>query len=306
MPQQPTPVAPKAVQPSQSPNAVPPQQIPNHAGMHPTPIPNHAGFASAPPQHQMVGQTATAADAPTPNPAMALGSPDPFIALSGMNKVQVSEKVRALEAVIGWEQNNVFRIKNEFGADVMVAKEETEWYKRNCCLGDCRPWDVDVALCPVAGAPPAPFIHLQRKWSLTCCCIGRPKVTVTDVTTNQKLGSVSDPWHCCDVTFVIRDHQGRKIMRVRGGGCQCGWCCHCPCGPCRKIKFPVFDAKTGREIASIRHEWGGLFKSMCTDADDYWIDFGEVQDPRWKSLLIATALFLDFRYFSRGADGLAA
>jgi len=38
------------------------------------------------------------------------------------------------------------------------------------------------------------------------------------------------------------------------------------------------------------------------DADTYVVDFKEVSHPEWKAMLIAVAVFFDFRFFTTGGQ----
>lgn len=55
----------------------------------------------------------------------------------------------------------------------------------------------------------------------------------------------------------------------------------------------------------------GIFRkkvpSCCTfflapDVDNYKVEFGKVQHPEYRALLIAMAIFIDFRYFNENSN----
>merc|ERR1712178_11183 len=79
----------------------------------------------------------------------------------------------------------------------------------------------------------------------------RPPVEMVDMTTNEKVGSIQDPFACCDLTFNINDPIGDPALKATGGCCQWGLCCPLPCGPCSRVSFPITDAKTGSEVGHV-------------------------------------------------------
>lgn len=61
--------------------------------------------------------------------------------------------------------------------------------------------------------------------------------------------------------------------------------------------FPIKDAK-GREAGKITKKWGGVLKEMFTDADTFALDYaGHPWTKEEKSILLATAVSIDFDYF---------
>lgn len=61
----------------------------------------------------------------------------------------------------------------------------------------------------------------------------------------------------------------------------------------------MFDAKTDQEVGLIEKKVPSCIKFLFAgDVDNYKIEFGQVQNPQYKALLIAMAIFIDFRYFN--------
>mmetsp|Transcript_21879 Transcript_21879/g.68786 ORF Transcript_21879/g.68786 Transcript_21879/m.68786 type:complete len:153 (-) Transcript_21879:42-500(-) len=139
---------------------------------------------------------------------------------------------------------------------------------------------------------------MQRDWTCTCCCFNRPAVDMTDAKTGQKIGSISDPFACCDLAFQVRDAHGEPARKVKGGCCQCGLCCPLPCGPCAEVNFNVEDMN-GNQVGSLKKKVPGCCKFfLAPDVDHFDVDFGGVSDPSQRALLLGLAIFMDFRYFS--------
>lgn len=225
--------------------------------------------------------------------------------LQKMNVMQVQEKASVVEAVTALlgaevEMANKYRILDGEGQEVFYAVEKTGCLTRNakscCCLADCLPWDLDIYY--TEGGANSLAYTLQRPCTYTCCCLNRPVVEMADGE-GLKLGSIRDPFACCDITFSMRDAQDNDTIQARGGCCQWGLCCPLPCGPCSKVQFDLGDAVSGKPVGSMEKQVPSCCKFLfASDVDNYKVDMGMVVDPRQKALLMALAIFVDFRYFS--------
>mmetsp|Transcript_47876 Transcript_47876/g.126900 ORF Transcript_47876/g.126900 Transcript_47876/m.126900 type:complete len:210 (-) Transcript_47876:21-650(-) len=180
------------------------------------------------------------------------------------------------------------------------AHEKTGFCKRQCqngCIKDCVGFELDMTY--TARGSHEPFLHVKRHSSCTCCCLNRPVLEVTDSTTGQALGSIRNPFRCCNLVFNMRDLNEQDVLVAEGGCCQWGLLCPLPCGPCSEVRFPIRDAQTGAPVAEIQKKVPSCLKFMfASDVDNYKIEFGNVQNPQYKALVMAMALFIDFRYFN--------
>eukprot|EP00928_Gymnodinium_smaydae_P024079 TRINITY_DN1960_c1_g2_i1.p1 TRINITY_DN1960_c1_g2~~TRINITY_DN1960_c1_g2_i1.p1 ORF type:complete len:482 (-),score=63.49 TRINITY_DN1960_c1_g2_i1:231-1676(-) len=159
-----------------------------------------------------------------------------------------------------------------------------------------------------------PCLYLERPVALDCYCFCRPYVDVYDVRNGVKvkLGIISDPWHCLDMTFHIHvgpnaTEESWPTLIVRGAGCQPGADCDCCCGccgrTCREAYLEVINPKKDdKTVAFITKGWAGAGKETFTNANNYYVDFGEIKDPSCKALLLATTLFVNYRFFE-GTSG---
>jgi len=124
----------------------------------------------------------------------------------------------------------------------------------------------------------------------------------------HKIGSIKDPCALCpgNMTFEIRDHNDEALLYAESGLCQWGLCCPMPCGPCKKVEFPVKDT-SGNQVGTMEKHMKGCLKtclcSMCyEDVENYKVYAKNVKDARAKTLLMGLAIFTDFRYFSNTGD----
>lgn len=170
----------------------------------------------------------------------------------------------------------------------------------NQCFGDCAPWNLDILYTGQGTAKSA--FHLERPWTCTCCCFNRPVVNVLDAVTGATVGSISDPFTCCSTAFTVRDARGRRVLSADGGCCQPGLWCPCPLGPCARVDLGVTDAESGARVGHVRKRLPGCCMwLLAPDVDNYEIDFGAVRSPAYKTLLMALAIFMDFRYFNNSS-----
>lgn len=63
--------------------------------------------------------------------------------LTLIDQLLIHQKVEMLEALIGFETNNKFTIKNSIGQKVYYAVEDTDCLTRNCC-GPIRPFEIKI------------------------------------------------------------------------------------------------------------------------------------------------------------------
>lgn len=244
---------------------------------------------------------------------MAPGMPqhagmDGFAILDQMATAEVKEKIlwgEVLTQFVGVEVDfaNKYAVLDAQGQEVFFFAEQTDFCKRQMkrgCCADCVGWDVDV-LTTYAGQK-TKFMQMKRESTATCCCFNRPLTDISDYN-GVKIGSIRDPWACCDLTFQLNGPDGEEAMQVRGGCCQCGMICPLPCGPCAEVHFTIVDSKTQDEVGHITKKVPSCFKFLVdSEVDNYKIDFAKVTVPQWKAIVLALSVFIDFRYFSETQD----
>lgn len=227
--------------------------------------------------------------------------------LQKAQKIEVHEKVSLLEAataIMGQEieMGNKYKVfagsEKDTGREIFFAAESTGFCTRQLkqCCGDCAPWDLQV-LYTEDGKSDLAF-KIERGWTLTCCCFNRPVATMTDADGN-KIGSLRDPFACCDLTFSIRDEHNHDKIHAKGGCCQWGLCLPLPCGPCSTVSFRLEDASSGKALGDIEKKVPSCCSFLfASDVDNYKVDLGSISDPRLKALVMALSIFIDFRYFN--------
>jgi len=234
-----------------------------------------------------------------------LAAPPAVQAMRAVSRIEVQEKVNAIEAgaaLLGQEvemPNRYAVIDGATHQQVFFAVEQTGFVQRQLkqCFGDCTPWNLDIFYTG-RGAPQKAF-HVERPATCTCCCFNRPAAGVYDATSGRVLGSISDPCTCLSTYFTVRDESGRAVLSADGGCCQLGLWCPCPCGPCSRVDFDITDTQSGRTVGHIQKRVPSpLMWMFAPDVDNYAIDFGRVSNPNYKVLIMAMSIFMDFRYWN--------
>ena len=206
------------------------------------------------------------------------------------------QPVEAMAALLGQEiemANKYQIVDSDSGNGIFSAIEKTDFVTRQMgrFCPDCAPWNVDLTY------DGAPAFKLEKPWTLSCCCFNRPVMTVQDAQGNP-VGSVVDPFTCCNLAFHARDSEGKDVATIDGGCCQWGLLCPCPLGPGSRVTMDI-QASDGRKIGEIVKK-KSLKWFIQDDVDNYSVTFGEV-DEIAKLLVLAVSIFMDFKYFNESA-----
>mmetsp|Transcript_36859 Transcript_36859/g.83378 ORF Transcript_36859/g.83378 Transcript_36859/m.83378 type:complete len:307 (-) Transcript_36859:12-932(-) len=242
---------------------------------------------------------------------VAPGESGALACLNSLHTIKVREKVRyleALSALLGQEVElcNKYQVyaPDDMGDDLFYAVEHTNilWRNTKQFCGDCSPWSVDVYYSKGWGTELA--YHLERPATFTCCCMNRPVVYMTDVEGNE-IGSLRDPFPwCAGLTINARNPDTSPAFTMDSGCCSLGiFCPTVPCNRCDEVEMDIEEADSGRKVGTLRKTAPGLIRALLApDVDDYHIEFGGVARPEHKALLMAAALFIDFRFFNDNAN----
>ncbi|KYN99609.1 putative phospholipid scramblase [Plasmodium gaboni] len=146
-----------------------------------------------------------------------------------------------------------------------------------------------------------PDILMEKDCTCTFLCFNRPTIRMYDFSNNNNkelIGTIKAPYKCCSYNFNLFDSSNNKIMYMDDTCCQMSILFPCPWGPFKYSNFFLRDANSKEKIAHLRKEVPFL-KFVKRDIDNYTLDFEQVQNPEWKMMLLAFALFLDYMYYDR-------
>jgi len=240
-----------------------------------------------------------------------------MVAVEQIDIVERVNKLEAFSAMMGQElemANKYSVTDRKTGKQIFFGFEKTGLWRRQLqlCFGDCAPWELDLLY--TEGTRRDLAFKLERPWTCSCCCCRRPRMHLKDAESGRIIGTIRDPIKCCCIAmkFEAFDETGTRVATASTGCgcCQCGLCCSCPCGPCSRIHLNV-TGPSGKKVGRMYRQIPGWCKWMLVpDADNYFVEFDQQMAPTTKVLLMALAIFMDFRYFNnnvldsgRTADG---
>lgn len=235
--------------------------------------------------------------------------------MSNCNKIMIKERFNIFEAIAstlgeGTNTRSQYRIFRDDDEEIFFAVEKAglrRWFLQTC-FPDCAPWDVDIYITEnresVTPGHSAFTLHRPCSFSFICCNTSRPVIDVTDVETGVRLGSIKEPFVCCDYKFILQGSDDKTVMEVDGENCQWGLCCSSPCGPCSEVDLQVRQTNSG-STAHVQRKMplcsNFLLRKEQEDTN-YVVDFGTLQAPEDKALLMALAIHIDFKFFHIPSD----
>uniref|UniRef100_A0A3Q0S060 Phospholipid scramblase n=1 Tax=Amphilophus citrinellus TaxID=61819 RepID=A0A3Q0S060_AMPCI len=217
-------------------------------------------------------------------PGVAVGVPPGLEYLTQVGQGFWVEPVQS--AIIGFETNNEYEIKNSMGQKIFKAKEKNDCCTRNCC-GSLRSFDMKIK-----DNTDREVIRLIRPFrcvSCWCpCCLQELEVQAPPGTT---IGYVKQDWHPFLPKFSIQGANKETLMRLEGP------CFACNC--CGDVNFELKDKDNDRSIGRISKQWSGLLKEVFTDTDNFGIQFPLDLDVKMKAVLMGACFLIDFMFFEK-------
>lgn len=104
----------------------------------------------------------------------------------------------------------------------------------------------------------------------------------------RPLGAVQQRFGILSKRFDVEDVSGRVLMKVAS--------------PLWRPWTFAFE-RDGRQVARVEKKWAGLLKEALMDAESFRVLFcGAELDVAQRSLILASAIFIDLQYFEQKAD----
>ncbi|KAK1787765.1 hypothetical protein P4O66_016248 [Electrophorus voltai] len=208
--------------------------------------------------------------------------------LAQVDQILVHQKIELLEAIIGFETNNQYEIKNSMGQKIYSAKEQNDCCTRNCC-GPQRSFDLKIK-----DHNDQEVIHLIKPFRCTSCmcpcCLQEMEVQAPPGTT---IGYVIQNWHPFLPKLSILGTANETLLTIEGPLCAISCC--------GDVNFDV-KGKDGHVIGRISKQWSGLIKEGLTDADNFGISFPMDLDVKMKAVLLGACFLIDFMFFENVGD----
>ena len=122
-------------------------------------------------------------------------------------------------------------------------------------------------------------------------------MTLTELSSGRVVGSVHDPWSCCNPYYAVKDEAGAIKYRVYGACCQKGFYC------CSDVFFFIYPAEGDMDeknaIGTITKKWTDCVKESYTNANNFVTVFPNNSSADEKLLLIGVTLLIDYTMFEK-------
>eukprot|EP00095_Tigriopus_kingsejongensis_P012224 maker-scaffold528_size145933-snap-gene-0.26 protein:Tk12224 transcript:maker-scaffold528_size145933-snap-gene-0.26-mRNA-1 annotation:"phospholipid scramblase 2" len=188
-------------------------------------------------------------------PMVPLNVPAGLEYLTQVDQLLVKQKVEGLEAVLGFETQNKYVIRNSMGQDVYKAKEESDCLTRMCC-GNYRAFDITVK-----DFNDREVMRFSRPFN---CCLQSMDVYSPPGTL---IGSVQQEWSLCSSEFTVYDQGNSPVLQIKGPASCMAF------SFCGDVEFQVLTGDGSAEIGKISKQWSGFLREGFTDADNFGISF---------------------------------
>jgi hypothetical protein len=209
--------------------------------------------------------------------------------LTQIDSLIVKQKLELLEAFLGCETNNKYKIKTTQGHEIYTAKEDTDCCTRNCC-GPLRPFDMKIK-----DGQDREVIHLNRPLACSsCCCPCWLQSIEVFAPPGQLAGTVEQQWSLCAPQFVVKNASGDVVLQIEGPVCTYSLC--------GDVEFQILSRDGSTKVGKISKKWSGLLREAFTDADNFGIQFPMDLDVRMKAVMLGACFLIDFMFFEKSGN----
>lgn len=196
--------------------------------------------------------------------------------LAHLNEIHVVQRRELAEVVLGAETRNKYELLTPSGEQVGFAAEQGKGFLAvlaRLFMGHWRSFEIVV------------FDHLRQPLlrAVHPFRFFFQRLEVFDAT-GRPLGALQQRWAFFTKRFDVLDAQGNTLCEMRSGLFKV-W------------TFPFFRGEL--EVGRIEKKWAGLLSEAFTDADRFRVVLGPALSPMERSLLLASALFIDLQYFEK-------
>lgn len=164
--------------------------------------------------------------------------------LEGIEGVVIKQKFHLMEALVNVEQSNNYAVyrkkpdsKKKLKGKIFKYKEKSNFCARQCLSGSCKPYDMKVY--NISKDDDDECMKCHKECTCSYYCFNREVMTcfLTEKGLNNIIGSVRDPFDCCDYTFEVYDERDNLDYILQADCCQAYFWCRCPCDACQGVHF---------------------------------------------------------------------
>jgi len=172
-------------------------------------------------------------------------------------------------------------------------------------LSKLHPWNMTVWHGSSSRAPSVEIATYHRPLRmplapLKCCC---HQAVLHHDAAGKLIGETVENFYCCVPMFDVRDGQGNIEYVISQPTCMDGNCVDCFAEGVFNLRIPFYVYEqgaqhvTGQEVARIVKVWSGLSSELCTDADNFELNFNNVNKPVSKARLLGSLFLLNQLFF---------
>ncbi|XP_072543100.1 phospholipid scramblase 1-like [Salminus brasiliensis] len=219
-----------------------------------------------------------------PVPQCPPGCPPGLEYLTQVDQLLVHQKVELIEAMLGWETNNQYVVKNSVGQQVFLAAEDSDFCGRMIC-GPMRSFALHLQ-----DNTGREVLTLTRPLHCSSCCFPCCLQELeVQAPPGSLIGYVIQEWHPYLPKFTIKDERKEAVLQIVGPFCDCTCC--------SDVNFEVMSLDGASVIGRISKQWTGMEAEMLTDADNFGVQFPMDLDVKIKAVILGACFLIDFMYF---------
>jgi uncharacterized protein YxjI len=216
-----------------------------------------------------------------PQSALVKSSPQALATrFAAYQKLTVRQRKKWMEILLSFEMKNSYDVYDDTGMPVLRVRELGQGFMsflKRVFLGPIRPFDAQVSDLGTDDV----VLELKRPFRFI---FHRLEVRSPS---GELLGAIQKKWSWVRRIYEIEDAQGQVIGTLFGPF----W------------KPWTFEIRKGEQtLGAIRKRWSGLLTEAFTDADNFGVELGGLDDPNLKALAFAATVLIDVVHFERAKN----
>lgn len=213
------------------------------------------------------------------------------------DEVCISRELAVIE-LFGLEGKNNYKIRkgtNQDGAVIAFTSEESGCFER---IAWCHGREATFEIHDKDKSGPV-LVKIKKNRHCHCCPLcSRPSAAVYD-SSGHHLGSIEDPFSCCNYNHNILDADGNTRYNVNGSCCQLGN--FCPC--LGDVELEISTA--GKVVGQMRRLALSAVECFCP-MTRFHMTFPKDATAEDKALLLAGHNMMDIVYFGQEQQDIGA
>jgi len=200
----------------------------------------------------------------------------PFV---NSQRLSVRQKKRWLEILFAWESKNQYLVFDQNEQPVFEVQEQGKGFgnlMKRLFMGPMRWFTADVE----SLAQQRSLLSLKKPFRFI---FHRLEVRTPDGTS---LGAIQKRWTWFRRKYTVEDANGQEVATLFGPFF-------------RPWTFKIRMAGSEEEVGLLQKKWSGLAKEMFSDADNFWIQMENIQNPQLRALLFSATVLIDVVHFER-------